>query len=629
MPRQATENPQAVALRNRAVALAKLRADRAQPLGQLDLHRLLHEMQVHQIELELQNEELLSAEAGLQQGAAVFQYSYDGIMVCDQNAVIVNVNPAFTRITGYALHEAVGRTPGKLLGSGQNGPVFYRDMWHQLRQDGHWRGELINRRKDGELYAQAMSIAAVHDGAERVQQYVGVFSDISRLKTHEAELDRIAHYDPLTGLPNRRLFAERLEAAMAQACKTGRPLAICYLDLDGFKHVNDRFGHGAGDALLVEVTRRLHHLLRSHDTVARLGGDEFVLLVDVSNTAECVTLLARVLAAVGEPTLIQDERVTVSASIGVTLYPSDDASPDTLLRHADQAMYLAKERGKNRVHLFDLQHDLGVRAGHEQRARLQRALDGQELRLHFQPKVDLVSGRVVGAEALIRWQHPEHGLLPPAAFLTGLQDAELEIRVGEWVIDTTLRQLALWQAQGLELNCSLNISPNHLLSTDFGERLAWLLARHPEVPPARLELEILESAALGDTARAARTLASCRGLGVRAALDDFGTGYSSLALLRQLPVDVLKLDQSFVRDMLTDENDRVLVEGVVRMALALGLDVVAEGVETRAHGATLLSTGCRLCQGYGIAHPMPADAMPPWVAAWHALPVWASAGGAP
>ncbi|MBP6405227.1 MAG: EAL domain-containing protein [Ramlibacter sp.] len=629
MPRKPVDDPQALALRDRAEGLARLHVGLAQPAGEAELQRMLHEMQVYQIELELQNEELLSAQTGLQQGAAVFQHSYDGIMVCDPRAVIVNVNPAFTRITGYSPHEAIGRTPGNLLHSGQNGPEFYRDMWQMLQQQDHWRGELINRRKNGTLYAQSLSIAAVRDGSGGLQHFVGVFSDISQVKAHEAELDRIAHYDPLTGLPNRRLFADRLETGMARARASGRTLAICYLDLDGFKQVNDRFGHDAGDMLLMEVTRRLQDALRANDTVARLGGDEFVLLVDVSNTAECVTLLARVLAVVSEATVIQDERVTVSASIGVTLYPSDDASPDTLLRHADQAMYLAKERGKNRVHLFDLQHDLGIRAGHEQRAQLQRALDGQELLLHFQPRVDLASGRVVGAEALIRWQHPGYGLLLPAAFLSGLQDTELEVRVGEWVINAMLRQLALWQTQGLDLNCSVNISPSHLMSADFPERLAWLLAQHPDVPPARLELEILETAALSDIARAAHTLASCRRLGVRTALDDFGTGYASLALLRQLPVNVLKLDQSFVRDVLTDGKDRVLVEGVVHMAQAFGLDVVAEGVETQAHGAVLLATGCRLCQGYGIAHPMPADALPAWVARWHTQPVWTQAGSWP
>jgi diguanylate cyclase (GGDEF)-like protein/PAS domain S-box-containing protein len=618
----------AAALRRRAEGLVPQGGEPNQALREADLHRLVHEMQVYQIELELQNEELLNAQAELQQGEAVFQHSYNGIMVCDVSTVILNVNPAFTRITGHAKEEAIGCTPAQLLGSGQNAPELYRDMWQFLRQNGHWCGELVNRRKNGVLYTQALSIAGVRDAAGSVVQYVGVFSDISQAKAHEAELDRIAHYDALTGLPNRRLFADRLETAMARARASGRPLAICYLDLDGFKQVNDLFGHGAGDSLLVEVTRRLQDALRANDTVARLGGDEFVLLVDVSNTAECVALLGRVLTVVGEPTFIQDEQVTVSASIGVTLYPNDDASPDTLLRHADQAMYLAKERGKNRVHLFDLQHDQGVRAGHEQRARLLRALDGQELLLHFQPKVDLVSGRVVGAEALIRWQHPDQGLLPPAAFLNGLQDNELEIRVGEWVIDAMLRQLALWQAQGLDLSCSVNISPNHLLSPNFSDRLAWLLGRHPDVLPARLELEILETAALSDIARAAHTLASCRNLGVRAALDDFGTGYSSLALLRQLPVDVLKLDQSFVRDVLADANDRALVEGVVHLAHTFGLEVVAEGVETMAHGAMLLSKGCRLCQGYGIARPMPADELPKWVARWHAHPMWAVAGGA-
>jgi len=445
-----------------------------------------------------------------------------------------------------------------------------------------------------------------------------------RVRERTAELDRIAHYDPLTGIPNRRLLADNMSQAIARARRHGRSLAVCYLDLDGFKPINDQYGHAAGDAMLVEIANRLKQVLRVEDTLARLGGDEFVLiLADLNQKDEIVAVLERVLTAVNSEVHLGNHiTVRLSASIGVTLFPDDAADPDTLLRHADQAMYLAKESGKNRYQLFDPEHDRQVQSHRDEVLRLTEALERGEFRLHYQPKVDLVSGHVFGAEALIRWQHPERGLLPPGEFLHHLNGTELEIAVGEWVIETVLEQIERWRALGLELTVSANVSADHLLKSNFAERLGLMLERHPQSPPGSLELEILETAALADIEQAVNTLNRCRQLGIGFALDDFGTGYSSLAYFRSLPVEMLKIDQSFVRHMLEDPDDLGLVEGVIRLARAFNRKVIAEGVETLEHGALLLHMGCQRAQGYGIARPMPSEQLADWAARWQRDAAW-------
>jgi len=562
------------------------------------------------------------AEDDLRLAASVFANSYEGIIITDADNRIADVNPAFTRITGYSKQDVVGKTPS-ILASGRQGQAFYAEMWNSLRERDVWRGEIWNRRKNGEIYAEMLSISIVRDGGGRLLHHIGVFSDITVLKKHEAELDRIAHYDTLTGVPNRRLLADRLAQAIAHARRAGKPLAVCYLDLDGFKPVNDQYGHAAGDRLLIELTRRMLGVLRAEDTLARLGGDEFALLLtELRCPEESHAVLDRLLEAIRAPMPIGSFEVSVSASIGVTLYPPDKPDADILLRHADQAMYRAKELGKNGYHLFDPEQDRQTQARWHHLQRLGEALQNGELVLHYQPKVDLVSGEVVGAEALIRWRHPEEGLLPPAAFLHHLEGSDLEVAVGEWVLESVLRQMEAWQAGDLRLVVSANVSANHLLQPGFSERLRLALERHPEVPPANLELEILETAALGDMVQAVDTLVCCRKLGVRFALDDFGTGYSSLAYFRNLPVDILKIDQSFVRDMLDDPNDLGIVEGVVHLARAFNRPMIAEGVETLEHGALLVRIGCRLCQGYGIARSMPPEQLPAWIGQWSSRAVW-------
>ena len=563
------------------------------------------------------------SERALREASVVFESSHEGIMMVNPDGLITKVNPAFTRITGFSEAEVSGRSP-RLLASGQHGEPFYQELWRSLQQHDFWRGEICNRRRNGELYVAQETISVVRDPQGQVLHYIGVFSDISQLKAHAAELDRVAHYDLLTGLPNRHLLSDRMSQSIRRSQRSGHPSAVCVLDLDGFKHINDRYGHTVGDQLLIELSTRLQQVLRAEDTLARTGGDEFVLVLsEVGSTEECTLILDRLLQAVRQPLVLPPElSLSVSASIGVSLYPADNADPDTLLRHADQAMYLAKQAGKNRYQLFDPESDRLAQAHRQSLETLERALAQGEFVLYYQPKVDLDGGEVIGAEALIRWQHPERGLLPPGEFLPLVHGSTLEPSLGEWVIASALAQLGRWQSQGLNMKVSVNISANHLLRPEFCARLSEALARHPEVPPAHLELEVLESAAIADMGQAVDILRNCRALGVHFSLDDFGTGYSSLTYLRQLPVDTLKIDQSFVRDMLTDPDDLRIVQSVIQLAGVFHRQVIAEGVETLEHGARLRQMGCHCVQGYGIARPMPAQNLPGWCAGWLQAQAW-------
>ena len=565
-------------------------------------------------------------EDSLRLAASVFDNSYDGVIIADGDGSILDVNGAFTRITGYSEPEALWSNLSMLAHDPGDNSLFI-DMFATARARGHWQGELLAARKDHSSFPCMMSVSAVSHSSMPNGQFVAVFSDISHIKKHQAELDRLAHFDPLTGVPNRRLLADRLTQAVARSKRTGKALAVCYLDLDDFKQVNDRLGHALGDQLLQKITQRLQHVLRGDDTLARLGGDEFVLLLtELTLPEEWQTVLGRVLHEVQQPVDLGNQTAKVSASLGVTLFPADHVDPDTLLRHADQAMYRAKQKGRNQYQLFDLEQDREVQVRQEQLVRMEQALAQREFVLHYQPKVDLQSGDVVGTEALIRWNHPQQGVLAPGAFLWQMEGSPLEVDVGEWVIDTALVQLEEWKRiPGMlcpKACMSVNLSGRQLLKPGFSSWLAAALERHPEVEAHQLELEILESAAIADMETAARVMRECRSLGVRFALDDFGTGYSSLAYFRTLPVDIIKIDQSFVRDMLTDPDDQGIVESVIYLAHAFHRPVIAEGVETMQHAATLLRLGCHLVQGYGIARPMPAHEFPAWIQRWKDDRAW-------
>jgi diguanylate cyclase (GGDEF)-like protein/PAS domain S-box-containing protein len=564
----------------------------------------------------------------LRLAASVFANSYDGVIITDAQHRMLDTNPAFTRIIGWA-HDAVQQRPFTALLA----PVdaASADPWPPLidtlaRHD-HWTGELSLKGPRERVLNCAVSITAVHNTDQQITHHVVVFTDISHLKAHQAELDRLAHYDALTGVPNRRMLLDRLGQAIERARRHHHWLAVCYLDLDDFKPVNDRLGHAVGDQLLIRMTERLHSVLRAHDTLARLGGDEFVLLLtDMTQPDEWRSIVERVLQTVQQPVLLDTATAHVSASVGITVFPDDESDGDALLRHADQAMYQAKQAGRNRVHLFDRALDREVQAQREQLSRLKQALAQQELLLYYQPKVDLDTGAIVGAEALMRWQHPELGLLSPGAFLWQVAGTDFEVELGEWVVRTALAQVVAWKAQALPLDTefcvSVNLSGHQLLKPGFAPWLQQTMAEFPQVARGELELEILESAALADTHLAARVMAECRAFGVRFALDDFGTGYSSLAYFRTLPVDMIKIDQSFVRDMLQDPDDAGIVQSVVYLAHAFHRPVIAEGVETLQHAHALLRLGCHLAQGYGIARPMPAGQWVQWVGEWNERRPW-------
>ena len=563
-------------------------------------------------------------EAKLQLAASVFTHAGEGIMICAPDGVIIDINESFTRMTGYTRSEALGKNP-RLLRSGIHGAEFYDAMWRQLAEQDFWYGEIWNRRKNGEVFATMQTISAVRDGHGDIVQYVSLFSDITALKEHERQLEYIAHYDALTTLPNRVLLSDRLHQAMVQTLRRGERLAVAYLDLDGFKTINDNHGHEAGDQLLVAVATRMQRSLREGDTFARLGGDEFVaVLLDLNTIESSLPLLARLLEAASQPVHVGDLLLQVSASVGVTFYPqAEDVDADQLLRQADQAMYQAKLAGKNRYHVFDLEEDRHVRGHHESLDRIQLALGRREFELYYQPKVNLRSGRIVGAEALVRWRHPERGILAPSVFLPVIEDHPLAVDLGDWVIDTALSQIVAWRQAGLDIPISVNISARQLQEPDFVESLRRHLAAHPAAHPESLVLEVLETSALEDIAQVSSLMQSCLEIGVSFALDDFGTGYSSLTYLKRLPAAQLKIDRSFVHGMLEDPEDLAILEGVLGLAAAFRRQAIAEGVETVEHGVMLLRLGCELAQGYGIAPPMPASEFPGWVASWHTDPAWA------
>jgi diguanylate cyclase (GGDEF)-like protein/PAS domain S-box-containing protein len=544
--------------------------------------------------------------------ASVFDNTQEAIMITDVNNAIVNVNSAFTRITGYSREEVIGKNP-KLLGSSQHGEEYFVRMWASLQKTKNWRGEIWNQRKSGEVYAGMLSISSICNVGGEVQRYVAVFSDISYLKKHEAELKRIAHYDALTSIPNRALLADRMKHSIAQTSREQNMMAVCYLDLDGFKPINDTMGHDAGDQILIEVAKRLGDTIRGGDTVARLGGDEFViLLLGLEKGEECVTTLERLLAAISQPITVKKKLHTISASIGVSIYPLDNEDPDTLLRHADQAMYVAKQSGKNRFYIYDPVLDMRARDHEDFLKTIRHGLERNQFELYYQPKVDLRTKELVGAEALIRWRHPDRGLLFPAEFLRHIENTDLDIEIGEWVTATAIAQINRWQQAGLDVEVSINISAYHLESKNFAKMLLQQLALYPDMPHGKLQIEVLETAALSNVAIVGEIIEACQKTGVLFALDDFGTGYCSLTYLSNLPVNVLKIDQSFVRDMLEDKGDMAIVQGIIALARAFDRQTVAEGIETEDHYQVLLDMGCELGQGYYIAKPMTADELINW-----------------
>ncbi|MHC8371279.1 putative bifunctional diguanylate cyclase/phosphodiesterase [Pseudomonas sp. MDT1-85] len=545
----------------------------------------------------------------------------------DLDGRITYVNDQFCAVSGYSREELLGQNH-RLLNSGLHSADFFAAMWRTIALGNIWKGEICNRAKDGSLYwVDSTMVPVLDDATGRVHRYLSIRFDISEKRQLLQSLQWRVGHDVLTGLPNRAFLSDLLDQALEFSRHENIPLAVCMLDLDGFKAVNDGYGHASGDMLLVEVAKRLRDIVRGEDVVARLAGDEFVLVLRyVRDLPELRAALNRVLGAISAPYSLHGKDINVFASIGVTLFPHDNEDAETLLRHADQAMYVAKQSGRNRFHLFDVSRDQEVKATHQTVERVRQALAAGELRLHFQPKVNMRRGVVVGFEALLRWEHPQNGMVPPREFLPLVEDTDLIIDIGEWVMDQVLSQLHRWQQAGQGWPVSINIAARHFQRADFVDRLRQVLARHAQVAPQMLDLEIVESVAIENIQHVSACLQACQALGVQFSLGDFGTGYSSLSYLKRLRTQTIKIDKSFVRDILNDRDDLALTTAVIGLARAFGRQVIAEGLESVEHGELLLRLGCEVAQGYFIARPMPPGEVPDWVARFIAPSQWQTLG---
>ncbi len=550
-------------------------------------------------------------EAELRITAAAFE-SQDGTIVTDANKVIIRINKAFTDITGYILEDTEGQTP-RILSSGRHDNNFYAAMWESINRTGAWEGEIWNKRKNGEVYPEYLSITVVKDQEGVVTNYVGTFSDITISMEAADKIKHLAFFDQLTSLPNRRLLLDRLKQALASSARSGRDGALLFIDLDNFKTLNDTLGHDIGDQLLQQAAQRLESCVREGDTVARLGGDEFVVVLEglsdqaIEAAAQTNIVGDKILHAFNQPYQLATHEYRCSASIGATLYSNHNQSLEELLKHADIAMYQAKKAGRNTLRFFDpkMQDTINTRAFLE--GELHKALEKQQFRLYYQIQVD-ESYLPLGAEALIRWIHPKLGLVSPAQFIPLAEESELIIPIGQWVLETACSQLNAWQQDAItrDIVLAVNVSARQFRQADFVAQVQAVLQRHA-INPARLKLELTESLLLDNIEDTIATMNELKEIGILFSLDDFGTGYSSLQYLKRLPLDQLKIDQSFIRDLVTDTDDRAIVRTIIAMAHSLNLDVIAEGVETDEQRQILLKKGCVHCQGYLFGKPVPID----------------------
>ena len=547
----------------------------------------------------------------LRVAAATFE-TQEAILITDANSRIIRVNRAFSEITGYAAAEVIGQSP-RILSAGRHDKAFYDEMWRQILENGSWSGEVWDRRKSGEVYPKWLTITAIKNERAETAGYVAIFSDITERKKAEEDIHHLAFYDPLTKLPNRRLLLDRFRLALSVSARSQSFGAILFLDMDNFKLLNDTMGHDYGDEMLAEVAQRLQSCVREIDTVARFGGDEFVALIeaigeDAEQVSQTIAAIAeKIRVALSRPYLIKEHEYHSSPSIGVCLYRGNEESVDTLLKHADMAMYQAKDSGRNVVLFFDpaMQQAVDTRARLE--ADLRHAVPDKQLRLYYQIQVDN-DHRPLGAEALVRWMHPARGMVSPAQFIPVAEESSLILDIGHWVLDAACQQLALWgkREQTRDLVLAVNVSAQQFSKHGFVAGVAAVVQAH-RIDPARLKLELTESVVLTDVADIVAKMHALKALGVKLSLDDFGTGYSSLSYLKQLPLDQLKIDQSFVRDIATDTNDAVMVKTIIDMAQNFRLNVIAEGVETKAQLGFLKQNGCMAYQGYLFSKPVPVE----------------------
>lgn len=545
------------------------------------------------------------AEERLHLANKMVESTAEGIVVTDRELRVVWANPAFSAITGYAQEEVMGKKIS-FLQSGRHDRAFYAAMWDRISNTGSWQGEIWNRAKNGKVFPEWLNIAAVRNDLGEVTHYVGIFTDISVYKASQDELERLANYDKLTGLPNRNLFHDRLQHALDRANRLGQPLAVMFVDLDNFKMVNDTLGHDAGDLLLQIVGQRLLDCLREEDTVARFGGDEFVALVEEVQEPDLLSSMAgRMVESLAAPLDIRGHEVFITPSIGVALYPDDGRDAAALLKNADTAMYQAKDQGKNGYRFFTREMNRRTSERMSLENALRRALEKGELALVYQPQVDIATGRTIGLEALLRWHHPERGLVPPGVFIPIAEACGLILPIGEWVLETACREICVMQQGGMSpLRVGINLSARQFRHKDLVSMVRDAIRRAAGNPEG-LELEITESAVMDDADAAVRTLNDLKDLGIHLAIDDFGTGYSSLSYLKRFPIDRLKIDQAFVGDLPHDGDDAAIATAIITMGHSLKMKVIAEGVETMEQLDFLAAHGCDEAQGYYFSRPRP------------------------
>jgi diguanylate cyclase (GGDEF)-like protein/PAS domain S-box-containing protein len=567
------------------------------------------------IERELREAEVRNAqrkgEEDLRLAAKVFENSVEGTMITDREATILRINKAFTDVTGYSQAEVVGRKPN-LLQSGRHNEAFYQHLWAALLKQGYWQGEIWNRRKSGEVYPEWLTISAVHNEAGEVTHYIGGFTDLSQQKQAEERIQYLMYFDALTDLPNRILFRDRFKQCMAQARQEDHRVAFLHLDLDRFIHINDTLGHQLGDQLLRQVGQRLVSQTGNQNVVARLGGDEFAIcLPDLGEDGDVEDKVQLVLQIFSAPFRVMGKEVFLVPTIGVALYPDDTDNYDELARYADTAVHYAKHQGGANHQFYQKAMNANIQERLNMENALRRALERQEFQLHYQPQIDLHSGRLIGVEALLRWRSAQMGMVLPAQFISLLEETGLIFPVGEWVVREVCRQQRAWHDAGCApLSIAVNLSARQFRNQGLITAIRQIL-EETAVGHQCLEFELTESCIMDDPEAALSTLSAFHDMGIRIAIDDFGTGYSSLSYLKRFPLDVLKIDRSFVADVPGDAEDAAIVEAIIAMAHRLNLHVIAEGVETREQADFLLAQGCDGVQGYFYGHPVPAEELLP------------------
>jgi diguanylate cyclase (GGDEF)-like protein/PAS domain S-box-containing protein len=574
-----------------------------------DILGLLEHDQVSHLEQVLRDREqaLIESQRSLRLSKQVIDATLDGVVITNSEGIIESINPAFTKLTGYSPEEAIGQTPA-LLKSGRHDEAFYQELWRSLRETGHWQGEIWNRRKSGEIYPEWLTITEVRDELGGEHKFAGVFSDISERKESEQKIRALAYYDALTGLPNRRLFQDRLSLALPQMRRHQQQLAVMFIDLDLFKRINDTLGHDVGDEVLIEMAKRLKACVRESDTVSRMGGDEFTILQpEIKDPSNSLQLASRIVASLREPFISGDRELYVTSSVGIAIYPDDGETPEELTKNADTAMYRAKELGRNNYQLYTDAMNTASVERLTMENHLRHAIEREELDLNYQVKVDLVSQQTIGVEALLRWNSAEVGLVSPADFIPLAEANGMILPIGEWVLKRACMQARVWLDRGLpEIHVAVNVSSRQLHQDDLVETVIRTLGE-TGFEARCLEIELTESMLMENIAEVEPKLHRLRDLGVRIGIDDFGTGYSSLAYLKRLPIDTLKIDVSFIRDIPEDADDAEIVAAIIAMAHRLDLEVVAEGVEREEQVRFLRTLGCDQIQGYLVGRPLSAE----------------------